>query len=41
MFPRGLGPKQYGLKSEASRDSSVVIMTHANLVEILMDVVCV
>ncbi|RCV35526.1 hypothetical protein SETIT_7G246700v2 [Setaria italica] len=38
MFPRGLGPKQYGLKSEASRDSSVVIMTHANLVEILMDV---
>ena len=39
MFSRGLGPKQYGLKSEASRDSSVVIMTHANLVEILMDVV--
>ncbi|PUZ49012.1 hypothetical protein GQ55_7G291900 [Panicum hallii var. hallii] len=38
MFSRGLGPKQYGLKSEASRDSSVVIMTHANLVEILMDV---
>ena len=40
MFPGGLGPKQYGFKSEASRDSSVVIMTHANLVEILMDVVC-
>jgi homeobox-leucine zipper protein len=39
MFPRGLGPKQYGFKSEASRDSAVVIMTHANLVEILMDVV--
>nr|CAB3488346.1 unnamed protein product [Digitaria exilis] len=38
MFPQGLGPKQYGSKSEASRDSSVVIMTHANLVEILMDV---
>ncbi|XP_062226827.1 homeobox-leucine zipper protein ROC2-like [Phragmites australis] len=38
MFPRGLRPKQYGLKSEASRDSAVVIMTHANLVEILMDV---
>ncbi|GJN01678.1 hypothetical protein PR202_ga18959 [Eleusine coracana subsp. coracana] len=38
MFPRGLGPKQYGFKSEASRDSAVVIMTHANLVEILMDV---
>jgi homeobox-leucine zipper protein len=41
MFPGGLGPKQYGFKSEASRDSAVVIMTHANLVEILMDVVCV
>ena len=39
MFSGGLGPKQYGLKSEASRGSSVVIMTHANLVEILMDVV--
>lgn len=39
MFPRGLGPKQYGLRSEASRDSAVVIMTHANLVEILMDAV--
>jgi regulator of replication initiation timing len=38
----GLGlKKQYGFKSEASRDSSVVIMTHASLVEILMDVVCV
>uniref|UniRef100_A0A0D9W9U8 Homeobox domain-containing protein n=1 Tax=Leersia perrieri TaxID=77586 RepID=A0A0D9W9U8_9ORYZ len=37
MFPRGLGPKQYGLRSEASRDSAVVIMTHASLVEILMD----
>ncbi|ONM13423.1 Homeodomain leucine zipper family IV protein [Zea mays] len=35
----GLGlKKQYGFKSEASRDSSVVIMTHASLVEILMDV---
>uniref|UniRef100_A0A0D3GX20 START domain-containing protein n=1 Tax=Oryza barthii TaxID=65489 RepID=A0A0D3GX20_9ORYZ len=38
MFPRGLGPKQYGLKSEASRHGAVVIMTHSNLVEILMDV---
>ncbi|KAL5214855.1 hypothetical protein ABZP36_004007 [Zizania latifolia] len=37
MFPRGLGPKQYGLRSEASRDSAVVVTTHANLVEILMD----
>jgi homeobox-leucine zipper protein len=41
MFgPRGvLGPKQYGLVSEASRDAAVVIMTPASLVEILMDVV--
>ncbi|PWZ43590.1 Homeobox-leucine zipper protein ROC1 [Zea mays] len=38
LFPGGLGPKPYGLNSEASRDSAVVIMTHANLVEILMDV---
>ncbi|OAY81802.1 Homeobox-leucine zipper protein ROC2 [Ananas comosus] len=37
-FPRGIGPKQFGLKSEASRDTSVVIMNHINLVEILMDV---
>lgn len=38
-FPRGIGPKPIGLKSEASRESSVVIMNHINLVEILMDVV--
>ncbi|KAK9155813.1 hypothetical protein Sjap_003293 [Stephania japonica] len=37
-FPRGIGPKPYGLKSEASRESSMVIMNHINLVEILMDV---
>ncbi|CAH1439993.1 unnamed protein product [Lactuca virosa] len=37
-FPRGIGPKQLGLKSEASRESAVVIMNHINLVEILMDV---
>ncbi|XP_057962912.1 homeobox-leucine zipper protein MERISTEM L1-like [Malania oleifera] len=37
-FPRGIGPKPLGLKSEASRDSAVVIMNHINLVEILMDV---
>ncbi|XP_075477707.1 homeobox-leucine zipper protein PROTODERMAL FACTOR 2-like isoform X1 [Primulina tabacum] len=36
-FPRGIGPKPLGLKSEASRESTVVIMNHANLVEILMD----
>lgn len=39
-FPRGIGPKPLGLKSEASRDSAVVIMNHISLVEILMDVVC-
>ncbi|KAF5472834.1 hypothetical protein F2P56_009511 [Juglans regia] len=37
-FPRGIGPKPLGLKSEASRESVVVIMNHMNLVEILMDV---
>nr|QRK14276.1 homeobox-leucine zipper protein [Actinidia deliciosa] len=37
-FPRGIGPKPLGLKSEASRESAVVIMNHMNLVEILMDV---
>lgn len=36
-FPRGIGPTPLGLKSEASRDSAVVIMNHMNLVEILMD----
>lgn len=38
-FPQGIGPKPLGLKSEASRESAVVIMNHINLVEILMDVV--
>ncbi|KAJ4980761.1 hypothetical protein NE237_031598 [Protea cynaroides] len=37
-FPRGIGPKPYGLKAEASRETAVVIMNHINLVEILMDV---
>lgn len=37
-FPRGIGPKPLGLKSEASRETAVVIMNHINLVEILMDV---
>uniref|UniRef100_A0A5B7A2M5 Putative homeobox-leucine zipper protein MERISTEM L1-like n=2 Tax=Davidia involucrata TaxID=16924 RepID=A0A5B7A2M5_DAVIN len=37
-FPRGIEPKPLGLKSEASRESAVVIMNHINLVEILMDV---
>lgn len=39
IFPRGIGPKPLGFKSEASRESAVVIMNHINLVEILMDVV--
>lgn len=38
-FPRGIGPKPLGMKSEASRESAVVIMNHTHLVEILMDVV--
>ncbi|XP_074307544.1 homeobox-leucine zipper protein MERISTEM L1-like [Silene latifolia] len=37
-FPRGIGPTPLGLKSEASRDSCVVIMNHMNLVDIFMDV---
>ncbi|KAI7755795.1 hypothetical protein M8C21_014919 [Ambrosia artemisiifolia] len=37
-FPRGIGPKPMGLKSEASRESTVVIMNPIALVEILMDV---
>ncbi|KAL6659409.1 hypothetical protein ACP70R_003449 [Stipagrostis hirtigluma subsp. patula] len=37
MFPGGLGPRQYGLRPEASRDGAVVIMTRDSLVEILMD----
>ncbi|KAL8112867.1 hypothetical protein AgCh_020249 [Apium graveolens] len=37
-FPRGIGPKPTGLKSEASRESAIVIMNHINLVEIMMDV---
>lgn len=39
-FPRGIGPKPFGLKTEASRHSADVIMNHMNLVEILMDAVC-
>ncbi|XP_020591591.1 homeobox-leucine zipper protein ROC2-like isoform X2 [Phalaenopsis equestris] len=36
-FPRGIGPNPFGLRSEASRETAVVIMNHVNLVEILMD----
>ncbi|XP_009766038.1 homeobox-leucine zipper protein HDG2-like [Nicotiana tabacum] len=38
IFPRGIGPKPDGFKTEASRETAVVIMNHVNLVEILMDV---
>jgi homeobox-leucine zipper protein len=38
-FPRGVGPKSAELRSEASRETVVVIMNHASLVEMLMDVV--
>ncbi|GER48160.1 homeobox-leucine zipper protein HDG2 [Striga asiatica] len=38
VFPRGIGPKPLGFKSEASRESAIVIMNHMNLVEIFMDV---
>ncbi|GMH12050.1 hypothetical protein Nepgr_013891 [Nepenthes gracilis] len=37
-FPRGIGPKPNDFKSEASKETAVVIMNHINLVEILMDV---
>ncbi|CAL9207583.1 unnamed protein product [Musa hybrid cultivar] len=37
-FPRGIGPKLLGLKSEASRETAVVIMNQMHVVEILMDV---
>ncbi|TQD71760.1 hypothetical protein C1H46_042706 [Malus baccata] len=37
-FPREVRPKQNGFKTEASRESAVVIMNHMKLVEILMDV---
>lgn len=38
-FPRGIGPKPSGFCCEASRATSVVIMNHISLVEMLMDVV--
>eukprot|EP01018_Ginkgo_biloba_P016723 Gb_16030 [translate_table: standard] len=37
-FPQGIGPRPYGLKAEASRESGHVIMNAINLVEALMDV---
>ncbi|CAA0837178.1 Homeobox-leucine zipper protein PROTODERMAL FACTOR 2 [Striga hermonthica] len=38
VFPRGIEPKPLGFKSEASRESVIVIMNHMNLVELFMDV---
>lgn len=37
-FPRGIGEKPLDWKSEASRETGLVIMNHSALVEILMDV---
>ncbi|KAL5700253.1 Homeobox-leucine zipper protein PROTODERMAL FACTOR 2 [Ranunculus cassubicifolius] len=37
-FPRGIGEKPVDWKSEASRETGLVIMNHSALVEILMDV---
>ena len=39
-FPRGIGPRPIGFKTEATRHSAIVIMNNVNLVEFLMDVVC-
>ncbi|XP_071696197.1 homeobox-leucine zipper protein PROTODERMAL FACTOR 2-like isoform X2 [Rutidosis leptorrhynchoides] len=36
-FSRGIGPKQLGLRAEASREYAVVIINHKNLVEIFMN----
>ncbi|TKY51112.1 Homeobox-leucine zipper protein PROTODERMAL FACTOR 2 [Spatholobus suberectus] len=38
LFPRGIGLNSLCLRTEASRQSAVVIMNQINLVEILMDV---
>ncbi|GAB2215017.1 hypothetical protein Drorol1_Dr00019390 [Drosera rotundifolia] len=37
-LPGGIGPTPGDLKTEASRETAIVIMNHINLVEILMDV---
>ncbi|PIA31967.1 hypothetical protein AQUCO_04700083v1 [Aquilegia coerulea] len=37
-FPRGIGPRPYGYRTEASRESGIVMISHMNLVEILMNV---
>ncbi|KAJ3688720.1 hypothetical protein LUZ61_017884 [Rhynchospora tenuis] len=38
LFPRGVGPKPPGLTTEASRQTAVVVLNQAKLIEILMDV---
>ncbi|KAI4371129.1 hypothetical protein MLD38_019396 [Melastoma candidum] len=37
-FPKGIGPRPLGFKTEASRESAVVVMDHINLIKMLMDV---
>ncbi|XP_076884226.1 homeobox-leucine zipper protein MERISTEM L1-like [Bidens hawaiensis] len=37
-FPRCIGPKPMGMKSEGSRESTVIFMNHIAVVEMLMDV---
>ncbi|XP_055801294.1 homeobox-leucine zipper protein HDG2-like [Solanum dulcamara] len=37
-FPRGIGPRPIGFSTEATRETTIVIMNQVNLVEILMDV---
>lgn len=36
-FPRGIGPKPFGLKTEATRETGLVMMNGVTLVETLMD----
>ncbi|OIW07059.1 hypothetical protein TanjilG_02693 [Lupinus angustifolius] len=37
-FPRGIGPKLFGYKSESSRGYAIILMNHINLIEVLMNV---
>lgn len=41
VFPRGTGSKPFGVRSESSRDSAIIMMNPANLVDMLMNVVSV
>lgn len=38
-FPKGIGPRPNRFRSEASRDTAMVLMNHMNIVKMLMDVV--